>query len=212
MADRYRVERWTAPNAPNSAMLRYALEGEGFDAFQWADRPGIFYGLHAHPEDQSHWIVSGHLELSVKGAGRFQLGPGDRDFMPAGTYHSARVIGDDPVVYLIGIKNSAPVKDTIKKPKRKLTSKSKAASPSTKAPKAGGTNAKGKSASKTESAGRSSSPSKGAAGKTKAKPASRPKPVGRATAQRAKDAAKPKPKTKTKPLASTKGPKKKVRS
>ena len=29
---------------------------------------------------------------------------GDRDFMPAGTYHSARVAGDEPVMYLVGEK------------------------------------------------------------------------------------------------------------
>jgi hypothetical protein len=44
------------------------------------------------------------LELQVEGVGAVTLNPGDRDFMPAGTYHSARVIGNQPVVYLIGEK------------------------------------------------------------------------------------------------------------
>jgi quercetin dioxygenase-like cupin family protein len=45
------------------------------------------------------------LELKVEDAGIFILEPGDRDFMPKDTRHSARVIGDEPVVYLIGSKN-----------------------------------------------------------------------------------------------------------
>jgi len=55
-----------------------------------------------HADDQSHWVVSGRLELMVEGYGTFVLEAGDRDFMPAGTYHSARVLGDEPVLYLIG--------------------------------------------------------------------------------------------------------------
>lgn len=126
MADRYRVERWTAYHAPNSAMLRYTLESEGFGVFQWADGPGIFYGLHKHAEEQTHWIVSGQLEIHVKGAGTFQLGPGDRDFMPAETYHTARVISNEAVVYLIGIKKPAPAsKSPARKPKRKPATKRK---------------------------------------------------------------------------------------
>jgi mannose-6-phosphate isomerase-like protein (cupin superfamily) len=117
----YRVERWSAPHAPNSAMLRYTLTCEGFGVFQWSDRPGMIYGLHKHPEEQSHWIVSGHLEIEVRDGGTFQLGPGDRDFMPAETYHSARVIGDEPVLYLIGIKQTPPLspKTTKRRPAAK---------------------------------------------------------------------------------------------
>ena len=119
----YKVERWTAFHLPNSAMLRYTLEAEGFEVFQWSDRPGTVYGPHKHAEEQSHWIVAGQLEIEVRGGGTFQLGAGDRDFMPADTYHSARVIGDEPVLYLIGVKQ--PMRPSIKKPKRKPPAKRK---------------------------------------------------------------------------------------
>jgi quercetin dioxygenase-like cupin family protein len=85
-------------------MLRQSLVLEGYEVFQWCDQPGTVYGPHKHDDEQSHWIVSGTMELNVHGAGTTTLGPGDRDFMPAGTYHSARVIGDEPVMYLIGAK------------------------------------------------------------------------------------------------------------
>lgn len=100
----YRVEKWQELFAPNPAMLRHSLTIEGYHVFQWSDEPGTEYGSHMHGEDQSHWIITGSLELSVQGVGVFVLEPGDRDFMPAGTYHSARVLGEERVMYLIGAK------------------------------------------------------------------------------------------------------------
>jgi quercetin dioxygenase-like cupin family protein len=100
----YRVERWEKDYAPNAAMLRQIMISEGYKVYQWSDHPSTVYPVHKHDNEQSHWIISGSLELTVENVGTFVLNPGDRDFMPAGTYHSARVIGDEPVVYLIGEK------------------------------------------------------------------------------------------------------------
>jgi len=121
----YRVERWKEVYPPNPAMLRLLLVREGYEVFQWADRPRAFYGAHKHPEDQCHWIISGKLEIHVKDVGTFQLSAGDRDFMPAETYHTAEVLGDEPVVYLIGIKPIRPISEPVKKskPKRKSAPK-----------------------------------------------------------------------------------------
>lgn len=85
-------------------MLRLILTREGYEVFHWCDRPEIVYGMHKHDEAQSHWIISGTIEIHVERVGSFVLEAGDRDFMPAGTYHSARVLGDVPVHYLIGAK------------------------------------------------------------------------------------------------------------
>ena len=100
----YRVEKWSARDAPNPASLRYLLAADGFQVFQWSDRPGMEYGYHKHDEDQSHWIISGTLEISIQGVGVFVLEAGDRDFMPAGVFHSARVLGEESVMYLVGAK------------------------------------------------------------------------------------------------------------
>jgi quercetin dioxygenase-like cupin family protein len=100
----YRIERWTQIHAPNPAMLRHILVTEGFRVYQWSDRAEAVYGQHKHDEDQTHWIISGALELTIERVGTFTLEAGDRDFMPAGTYHSARVVGEESVVYLIGEK------------------------------------------------------------------------------------------------------------
>ena len=104
MPTAYRVEKWRELYAPNPAMLRHALTIEGYQVFQWSDEPGKEYGSHKHDEDQSHWVLSGSLELSIEGTGSYALKTGDRDFMPAGTYHSARVVGEEPVMYLVGAK------------------------------------------------------------------------------------------------------------
>ena len=104
MPDQYRVEKWTGDGDPSASELKRVMESEGFSLFQWSDPPGAYYSPHVHPDEQSHWIVSGKLELRVTSVGSFRLGPGDRDFMPPKTEHAAAVIGDEPVVYLIGSK------------------------------------------------------------------------------------------------------------
>jgi mannose-6-phosphate isomerase-like protein (cupin superfamily) len=118
MAFDYRVERWKQPYPPNPAMLRLELVGEGYEVFQWADRPSTSYGSHKNPQAQSHWIVSGNLEIVVERVGRYVLGPGDRDFMPADTYHTVRVLGNEPVVYLVGELNKQTAAAEPPKPKR----------------------------------------------------------------------------------------------
>lgn len=102
MVQQYRIEKWKEVYSPNGAMLRLKLERDGYRVFQWSDQPGMVYGPHKHGETQCHWIISGKLEIAIERVGTFLLEAGDRDFMPPETYHTARVIGDKPVLYLIG--------------------------------------------------------------------------------------------------------------
>ena len=98
-----RVHRWTETTEPNPTLLRQYLEREGYSVCEWSDAPGTVYGPHSHGEDQSHWIISGELQLTV-GAETYSLHAGDRDFLPANTTHAAFVPGKEPVRYLIGSK------------------------------------------------------------------------------------------------------------
>ena len=102
-----KVKPWNGPNLPDAKTLRDQLEDEGYSVFEWSDAPGSVYGPHSHADDQSHWIISGELELTVGGE-TYTLRPGDRDFLPANTTHSAFVLGHEPVRYLIGAKYSKP--------------------------------------------------------------------------------------------------------
>jgi quercetin dioxygenase-like cupin family protein len=97
------IETWNREDKPEAADLKQRLQAEGYSVFQWTDEPGTRYGPHSHSEDQSHWIISGALELRV-GHETYALRAGDRDFLPANTIHSAFVLGDEPLVYLIGAK------------------------------------------------------------------------------------------------------------
>lgn len=100
----YRVKKWDRTGDPDAFELQRKMESEGYHVFRWSDGVGRTYGDHSHGEEQSHWIISGKLELTVENYGTFILESGDRDFMPANTIHSARVIGDEAVIYLIGSK------------------------------------------------------------------------------------------------------------
>jgi quercetin dioxygenase-like cupin family protein len=99
------IKKWSEPYKPNPAMLRLLLDREGYQVFQWCDQPNSMYGNHKHDEDQIHWIASGQLEITISKTGEtYILETGDRDFIPAETYHSARVVGEEPVMYLVGAK------------------------------------------------------------------------------------------------------------
>jgi mannose-6-phosphate isomerase-like protein (cupin superfamily) len=100
----YRVERFSGDSPPDSVEMNRRMKAEGYDVFEWTDGPQTVYEPHQHSEDQSHCVVSGELELTIDGFGTVVLKAGDRDFMPAGTRHSARVLGDREVRYLIGVK------------------------------------------------------------------------------------------------------------
>ena len=88
---------------PIASKLRQVLESEGYSVFEWSDLPRTLYEAHEHDDDQSHWIISGALELTVNDQ-TYTLQAGDRDFLPAHTMHSASVPGSEPVRYLIGAK------------------------------------------------------------------------------------------------------------
>ena len=100
----YRVEKWREFNKPNAAMLRMLLDREGYRVSHWCDQPEKFHAKHKHGIDQTHWIISGAMEITIERVGVFVLETGDRDFMPANTYHSLRVVGEEPVMYLVGEK------------------------------------------------------------------------------------------------------------
>ena len=99
----FEVEYWGGAAPPDARRLRRRLELEGYSVFEWTDRPGATYPPHSHPEDQSHWVLSGALTLVVEGE-EYTLRAGDRDYLPAWTVHEARVEGGEPVVYLVGAK------------------------------------------------------------------------------------------------------------
>jgi quercetin dioxygenase-like cupin family protein len=100
------VRRWDKKGSPDERTLSAELEAEGYSVYSWTDRPGTTYPAHTHDDDQSHWIVRGAIALTVNGS-EYVLEAGDRDWLPAGTVHTARVVGGEPVTYLVGAKRPA---------------------------------------------------------------------------------------------------------
>ena len=98
-----KVQRWQRAERPAEPTLRAELEAEGYSVYAWTDGPGATYPPHTHGDDQSHWVVRGAIALTVGGE-EYVLQAGDRDWLPAGTVHSARVVGQEPVTYLVGSK------------------------------------------------------------------------------------------------------------
>jgi quercetin dioxygenase-like cupin family protein len=101
IANTMKVERHSGKHPPEESALRARLEAEGYSVYAWTDSPGATYPPHRHADDQSHTIIRGALALTVDGV-EYVLRAGDRDWLPAGTVHAARVVGDEPVTYLIG--------------------------------------------------------------------------------------------------------------
>jgi quercetin dioxygenase-like cupin family protein len=97
-----RLERWSGEDGPLSEkrMMRL-LEMEGYDVLVYTYRPGTVFPAHQHAQNKCDGVLSGTLRITV-GEAAFDLGPGDRLYVPAGTSHSAAVVGEKTVVSLDG--------------------------------------------------------------------------------------------------------------
>ena len=81
-------------------MMR-ALELEGYDVLVYTYRPGTVFPEHEHARPKCDAVVEGTLRITAGGEA-FDLGPGDRLYVPAGTRHTAEVVGTVTVVSLDG--------------------------------------------------------------------------------------------------------------
>jgi quercetin dioxygenase-like cupin family protein len=97
-----RFERWPRGDGPptEKRMMR-AMELEGYDVLVYTYRPGTTFPDHEHPRPKCDAVVQGTLRVS-SGGRTWDVGPGDRIYVPAGTRHSAEVVGAETVVSLDG--------------------------------------------------------------------------------------------------------------
>jgi quercetin dioxygenase-like cupin family protein len=56
--------------------------------------PGAAFGKHSHPGEEIIYVIEGSLEYEVEGKAPVTLKAGEVLFIPAGTIHSARNVGD----------------------------------------------------------------------------------------------------------------------
>ena len=97
-----RLERWDPSDGPiTEKRMMGLMESEGYEVASYAYRPSTAFSPHEHSQDKCDAVLQGILRVVV-GDETFDLGPGDRLYLPAGTRHSAEVVGDATVLSLDG--------------------------------------------------------------------------------------------------------------
>ena len=98
------IEPWDSRAGDlNEKNLRRRLENEGYSVARYDYPPGSVFPDHTHGIDKKDAVISGCLLIKAEGR-EFMLRAGDALQVPAGTVHSAEVIGDETVISLDGTK------------------------------------------------------------------------------------------------------------
>lgn len=94
------IEHWDETwGEPTEDSMRSRLESEGYSVIKHDYQPGASFPNHTHGFDKKDAVVSGLLRIQAEDH-EFLLGAGDMLDVPAGTVHSAEVIGSETVVSL----------------------------------------------------------------------------------------------------------------
>lgn len=103
--DAPRVAHWDAARDGRLTenALRAAIEARGFAVSRYVYPPGTRFGAHSHGVDKIDAVLSGRFRVGLHGR-TVVLGAGDRLFVPAGTEHTAEVVGTEPVVSLDAVR------------------------------------------------------------------------------------------------------------
>jgi quercetin dioxygenase-like cupin family protein len=97
-----RLEHWDPSDGPVSEKrLMGSMEREGYEVAVYAYRQGTIFPPHEHAQDKCDAVLEGILRVTVDGVA-YDLAPGDRLYLPAGTRHAAEVLGTKTVVSLDG--------------------------------------------------------------------------------------------------------------
>lgn len=97
-----RLERWNpSDGALSERRMMKLMEFEGYAVLVYTCRAGTLFPPHEHTQDKCDGVLEGILRVTV-GESVFDLSAGDRLYLPAGTPHSAQVVGEKTVVSLDG--------------------------------------------------------------------------------------------------------------
>jgi mannose-6-phosphate isomerase-like protein (cupin superfamily) len=84
--------------------LRAKLEVEGYEVSIQLLAPGTIFGEHCPCDTRLEAVFSGRLRVVI-GRREHQLGPGDWLEVPRGATLLTEVLGEDPVLYLLAVRN-----------------------------------------------------------------------------------------------------------
>jgi len=78
-------------------LQRHDLSAPGREAVQVRVdlAPGVAFGRHSHPGEEIIYVLAGAIEYDVEGKPPVTLKAGDVLFIPAGTVHAAKNVGDE---------------------------------------------------------------------------------------------------------------------
>ncbi len=103
MAD-VRLEHWEDGDGPlTEKRVMRLLEREGYEVAVYAYREGTIFSEHEHAQEKCDAVLEGILRITTGGVS-YDLKSGDRLYLPAGTRHSAEVVGRRTVLSLDGTK------------------------------------------------------------------------------------------------------------
>jgi len=95
-----KVHRWDKPaGTPMEASLWAALEQGGYEVVRYTYPPGTRFSRHTHSYDKKDGVLSGRFRVWGDGWD-VVLEAGDYLEVPAGTPHSAEVVGNEAVASL----------------------------------------------------------------------------------------------------------------
>ncbi len=99
------VEHWNeATDGPLSeAALQAKLEARGYHVTRYVYPPGTYFPNHTHTVDKIDAVISGRFRMTL-GDRAVVLEAGDCLSVPAGSVHSAEVVGDEAVVSLDAVR------------------------------------------------------------------------------------------------------------
>jgi len=103
MAD---VERWDEErDGPLSeSSMRRKLQSRGYRVSRYVYSPGTSFPAHTHSVDKIDGVLAGRFRMRLGGAD-VVLEAGDCLEVPRGAFHSAEVVGDEPVVSLDAVRD-----------------------------------------------------------------------------------------------------------
>ena len=97
-----RLERWSGQDGLlTERRLMKLMEFEGYTVLVYTYRPGRIFSPHQHAQEKCDAVLEGTLRITVA-EDVYDLGPGDRLYLPALTLHDAAVVGEKTVVSLDG--------------------------------------------------------------------------------------------------------------
>ncbi|MCG6863106.1 MAG: cupin domain-containing protein [Chromatiaceae bacterium] len=99
------IEHWDASRDGEltEAGMRRKLEDRGYTVSKYVYPPGTYFPEHDHGVDKIDGVLSGRFRMGMQGHS-IVLEAGDLLVVPKHVFHSAEVVGEEPVVSLDAIR------------------------------------------------------------------------------------------------------------